>query len=323
MRLLMMGTGPFAVPTFRSLLQSEHQVLALVTRPIRPPVGRRGQVIQPMREVADAYQVPTLAPQDVNAPETRALLAAWEPELLVVCDFGQILARDTLHLASRGGINLHASLLPEYRGAAPINWALFDGQTRTGVTVIHMTPRMDSGPCLVKIPTPIHPDEDAVALEQRLAELGVQAVHQALERLSNYDGQSPIGEPQDPARATRAPRLKKSDGLVDWNRNARAIRDQVRAFKPWPGTFTYWHRGTERADRLILDKVSCVPGAGLPQACPGEIVAVDSDRVLVATGDQLLSLERVQPAGKRVQEIEAFLRGHPMRTGQRLGPENG
>lgn len=322
MRLLMMGTGPFAVPTFRSLLQSDHQVVGLVTRPIRPPMGRRGRVLQPMREVADAYQLPTLAPQDVNTSETRSRLRDWAADLLIVCDFGQILSRETLETAPLGGINLHASLLPEYRGAAPINWALFDGRSTTGVTVIHMTPRMDRGPCLVKLSTAIAPDEDAVALEQRLAELGVRAVHQALEKLSVWDGVSAIGEPQDPTRATRAPRLKKSDGLVDWTRSARAIRDQVRAFKPWPGTFTYWHRGDQPAERLILDRVACVPSDAAPAGPPGTIVQVDSDRVLVATGDQLLALERVQPAGKRVQEIEAFLRGHPMRAGQRLGPEN-
>ncbi|MCH5374590.1 MAG: methionyl-tRNA formyltransferase [Planctomycetes bacterium] len=223
MRLLMMGTGPFAVPTFEWLLSSDHDVAALVTRPVSSPVGRRKGPANPMRDVAQARGVPVLDPQDVNAAEAIQRLRDLQTDLLVVCDYGQILSADTLGATPMGGINLHGSLLPEYRGAAPINWAIWEGRRETGVTVIHMTPRLDSGPCLTQLRTEIGGDEDAVSLEKRLARLGVEAVREALDLLVAWDRHGSIGKIQDRSRATRAPRLKKEDGRVDWNRTARQI----------------------------------------------------------------------------------------------------
>jgi len=319
MRLLMMGTGPFAVPTFASLLDSEHEGAALVTRPVAPPVGRRKGAANPMRDVADARGVKVLDPEDVNADNVIQRLRDLQADLLVACDYGQILSAETLGVTPLGGINLHASLLPEYRGAAPINWAILDGKRETGVTVIHMTPRLDSGPLLVQVRTEIREAEDAVALEQRLARLGVDAVYQSLAMLATWNRSSPIGEVQDRSRATRAPRLKKTDGRVAWNRTATQIRDQVRALKPWPGTFTDWLRCEGAPVRIILDHVCVVDDPATSDAAPGEIVLVQKDRVLVATGGGLLSIERIQPAGKRVMEIAEFLRGHNVQKGERLG----
>ena len=319
MRLLMMGTGPFAVPTFRWLLDSSHELAALVTRPVPPAKGRRKTPANPMQDLAQARGVKTLAPTDVNAPEARQQLAAMAADLLVACDYGQILSAETLGVSSKGGINLHGSLLPAYRGAAPIPWAILNGERETGVTVIHMTPRLDSGPCLVQLTTPIGDDEDAVQLECRLADLGIEAVGQALPLLEAWDGQSPIGTAQDRSLATRAPRLKKLDGWVDWRRSAKQIRDQVRALKPWPLTFTDWLRPGGTAMRLILDRVQVLEGPVPEGAQAGQIVQVEKDRVLVATGRHLLSLWQIQPAGKRTMTIDQFLRGHSMQAGQRLG----
>jgi methionyl-tRNA formyltransferase len=319
MKLLMMGTGPFAVPTFRWLLDSGHEVAALVTRPVPAPAGRRKGPANPMRDVADARGLTVFDPPDVNAAEVRQQLTQLGAELLVVCDYGQILSVDTIAVAAKGGINLHASLLPRYRGAAPINWAILDGQQETGVTVLHITPRLDSGPNLVQLQTPIGEQEDAVELERRLAVLGVDAVRQALPLLEDWDGQTPLGVPQDHSRATRAPRLKKHDGWVDWSRSARQIYNQVRALKPWPGTFTDWCTLYGPATRLILDWVRVVETQvplGVP---PGQIESVDKDHLRVATGDQLLAIERIQPAGKRPMSIDEFLRGHHMSPGQMLG----
>lgn len=314
MRILMMGTGPFAVPTFRSLLNSNHEVLALVTRPVSPARGRRKSSPNPMREVADDVGLMVLDPPDVNASETVADLAAFAADLLVVCDYGQILSADALRTTRFGGINLHASLLPEYRGAAPINWALLDGRTETGVTVIHMTPKLDGGPCLVQLATPIDPWEDAVRLEQRLAVLGVEAVARSIELLSKWDGQSTLGKLQDPKRVTRAPRLKKSDGQVHWERSATQIFHQVRALKPWPGTFTDLNRANGKRQRLILDKVS-IADAPDEESRPGEVMQVDKSTLWVGTGDGVLSLDRVKPAGKRTMDISEFLRGHLVAPG--------
>jgi methionyl-tRNA formyltransferase len=313
----MMGAGPFAVPTFESLLDSRHDVPALVTRPAAAVIGKHKPPPRPMYEVAVRRGLPIHEPESVNSPQAHEALRELAADLFVVCDYGQILSAPTLSLAKLGGINLHASLLPQYRGAAPINWAIYHGEKETGVTVIHMTPRLDAGPSLVQRSTPIDPEEDAVELERRLSQLGVGAVQEAIELLAGWDGVSLLGQSQDPALATKAPRLKKSDGEVDWSRSAMQIHDQIRALRPWPGTFTHWLRPGREPMRLILD--AAIPLFQPAAAAPGEVVLGDGQRLLVATGEGVLSLVRIQPAGKRVMEIAEFLRGHPLEPGQRFG----
>ena len=314
----MMGTGPFAVPTFEALLDSDHEVPLLVTRPT-PPRGRRRPPPNPMRDAAEARGVAVVAPDSVNAEETQAELRALQPDLLVVCDYGQILSAKTLEAAPLGGVNLHASLLPEYRGAAPINWALWDGREETGVTVIHMTPKLDGGPNLVQVKTAIEPHENAGQLEQRLSQMGVAPVMRAIEMLGQWDRQSPIGEKQDPQKATKAPRLHKSQGLVDWTQPAPKIVCQVRALQPWPGVYMLWKKEGSQEMRMILDRVEVATDVSVPaEAIPGEIVRVGKSELIVAAGEGAVSLVRVQPAGKRVMEVAEFLRGHALRVGQRL-----
>jgi methionyl-tRNA formyltransferase len=316
MRLILMGTGSFAVPAFRALLASTHAVVALVTRPVPPAQGRQKGPTNPVAEALAWAQIPLLAPADVNDEPTRRQLAAYAPDLFVVCDYGQILSRETLALAPRGGINLHGSLLPQYRGAAPVNWAIWQGETETGVTVIHMTPRLDGGPCLTTARTAIAPADDAPALECRLSQLGVQPVLEAIGMLESWDGHCILGTPQDPARATRAPRLRKSDGEVDWNQPAARIANQVRALRPWPGTFTQWLRPAPPM-RLILERVAAIAHA--PSATVGTVTQVDRQAFVVATGDGALAIEQVRPAGKRVMDTAEFLRGHPVHLGDRFG----
>jgi methionyl-tRNA formyltransferase len=271
-----------------------------------------------MREVAEQHGLGVLSPADVNDEAAQGELASLRPDLFVVCDYGQILSAQTLAVAPQGGINLHGSLLPRYRGAAPVNWAVITGDTETGVTVIHMTPRLDAGPCLARSATAIDPDETAEELEPRLAELGVRAVEQALDLLAGWDGVAPVGDAQDATQVSRAPRLKKADGRVDWSRSAEQIRNQVRGLKPWPGTFTSLSRASGEPLRLLLEDVSVVETEGR-QEPPGTILACDSRRLIVAAGQGGLSLDRVQPAGKRVMDIAEFLRGHRLQVGDRLG----
>jgi methionyl-tRNA formyltransferase len=315
MRLIMMGTGPFAVPTFRSLLDSGHEVPLLVTRPA-PVVRTRGEAPRnPMRDVAEARGVDVFAPEDVNSADARKTLAAHGADLLVVCDYGQILSADALGVTPLGGINLHGSLLPRFRGAAPVQWAILQGEARTGVTVIHMTPRLDAGPCLAQRSVDIASTETAAELEPRLAELGVAAVHEAIDLLAQWDRQSPIGTPQDPALASRAPRLRKTDGQVDWSRSADQLFNQVRALKPWPGTYTHWLRGHGAPLRIILDEVSTAAGSGQP----GQVLTAENDHLLVATSNGALAIHRLQPAGKRLMQTAEFLRGHPVQPGETFG----
>lgn len=320
MRLIVMGTGPFAVPMFEALLASAHEVAALITRPTPPARGRQKQPPNPMADVARGHGgLPVLDPPDVNAAEAQAALAELRPELFVVCDYGQILSAATLAIPRLGGINLHASLLPAYRGAAPIHWAIYDGCRETGVTVIHMTPRLDGGPCLVQIATPIEPPETAADLEQRLARLGIAAVLSAIEMLSGWDGQSPLGRLQDQALATKAPRLKKSDGHIDWTRSAEQIGNQVRAFQPWPGSFTSVQTAAGQTLRLILDRVSVSDQPPPADAVPGQVLAADARQFLVATGGGVLAIERLQPEGKRAMTSAEFLRGHALAPAAMLG----
>ena len=208
MRTVMLGTGGFAVPTCCGLLESTHDVLAVVSRPPRAAAGRSraSTARNPMRELAERHGLTLHLPADINSTQGLSLLQQLQADLLVVCDYGQILSAAALATTRLGGINLHASLLPKYRGAAPVNWALYHGETTTGVTVIHMNPQLDAGPCLIQEATPIDPQEDAVQLESRLAKLGCAAVQRAIEQLAGWDGQSPLGQVQDQTLMSVVPR---------------------------------------------------------------------------------------------------------------------
>jgi methionyl-tRNA formyltransferase len=316
MRLIMMGTGPFAVPTFQELYGSRHSVVALVTRPLRSHRGKDVVPVSPIRDIAHEHGTPIFDPEDINLPESRKWLAEYRSDLLIVCDYGQILLPETLATSRLGGINLHASLLPKYRGAAPINWALYYGEKETGVTVIHMSPKVDAGPCIAQVATPIRPDENAADLEVRLAQSGAWLVLRSVDALEEGRLQA---LPQNPALASRAPRLKKTDGIIDWTRPAAAIANQIRAMEPWPKTYTFWYHGDNPPVRMILGpaKVIATP---TPQS-PGTVLEAAGDRLVIAAGEGAVAPSAVQPAGKRLMPIAEFLRGHRVEPGHRFGPE--
>jgi len=318
MRLVMIGTGPFAVPAFSALLDTAHEIAALVTKPMEPFRGREPPAATPMRDLAHAHGLPIFDPQDINAEDALAALRSCRADLLVVCDYGQILSASALAAARLGGLNVHASLLPKYRGAAPINWAIYHGEKETGVSVIHMTPRVDAGPLVAQARTEIGPDETAVELETRLADMGAWLVRRAIDSLESGRLEA---LPQDHAQASKAPRLKKADGAIDWSRPAAAIRNQVRAFEPWPKTYTYWHRGGAPPLRLILGPVSVVE-PGQAGATPGVVLEAGQDRLVVAAGQGAVALSSLQPAGKRMLSVAEFLRGNRVQAGQEFGPES-
>ena len=317
MRLLMLGTGPFAVPTFRALYETRHEIAALVTTPPRTHRGRPVEPICPIRDVARQHGTAIFDPEKINAPEALQRLAGFGADLLVTCDYGQILSSDALAAAHLGGVNLHAALLPKYRGAAPINWAIYHGETTTGATVIHMTPKLDAGPCIAQVRTAIGANETAESLEARLAELGAPLVCQAIEQL-----ESGLSRPlsQDAALASRAPRLKKTDGLIDWTRSATAIKNHVRAMEPWPKTYTFWHRPKCPAVRLILGPVSVIE-RDAAEIIPGTVLEAVGGRLVIAAGQDAVMPASIQPAGKRPMGIDEFLHGHHIRPGERFGEE--
>jgi len=324
LRIVVMGTGPFAVPMFHALLHSPHAVVAVVTRPAHAPPGRRPPP-NPMRDAAAAAGVPILAPERINDPDAIAAIKALAPDLLVVCDYGQILSPAALAVAPHGGINLHGSLLPRHRGAAPVQWAILEGDAVSGASVIHMTPALDAGNVIAARETPIGAAETAPELEQRLAALGVDAVLEAIDLLVAAGPGSTPGVPQDPARVTRAPRLAKADGLVDWSQPAIRIARKRRALEPWPRTATFLHAGDRPPLRVVLEDVAVAAaepaGRGTePAAAPGTILAADDAGLMVACGEQTrLVIRRLVPEGKRSMSAAEFLRGHALFATARFG----
>ena len=330
MRLVMLGTGPFAVPTLRRLVASPHEVLRVVTR---PPRGRRAEA-PPMQTAAEDFGLPLWQPETVNSEEAVAELAALKPDLLVVCDYGEILKPAALAVAPHGGINLHGSLLPKYRGAAPVQWAVLSGDAETGNTVIQMTAGLDAGPCLGVDVLAIDPDESAGELEARLAARGGDLVLGVIDALASGTA-TPIK--QDRTQASKAPRLEKEHGAIDWSRPAQAIKNQVRALDPWPRAYTNWTRQTDQQKsepggasprssrssspeplRLILHRTAVITPSPNPEVHPGTILEANQ-RLLIATGAGALEILALQPAGKRVMPAAEFLRGYQLAPGQRLG----
>lgn len=309
MRIILLGTGPFAVPSLRAIQASEHEILVAVSR---PPRGRK-PLPAPVQVAAESLGIPDWQPETVNSDEARTRLRELQADLLVVCDYGEILKSETLATARLGGINLHGSLLPKYRGAAPVQWAVLNGDRETGNTVIQMTPGLDAGPALGVDRVAIDPDETAGELEVRLAELGAALVLRVVEELATGT-ESPVE--QDKSQATKAPRLAKEHGKIDWSRSALEIKNQVRALQPWPRAFTDWHRSTDGPLRLIVHRAALCDER-FSDSSPGSVVSTIG-QLVVTTGDGFLSLLEVQPAGKRLMRAEEFLRGNPMQVGDEL-----
>src|SRR5947209_2514963 len=272
MRLVMMGTGMFAEPTFQTLLAGAHQVVGLVTQPDRPIGHERGSTRQTgpgLKAMAVERGIPVLQPQSINTTKGVAELRALQPELLVVAAYGQILSRDVLAVAPAGGINVHASLLPKYRGAAPVAWAIYHGETRTGVTIIKMSVHLDAGDMLAQEALDIGPEERAGELEARLAPLGAKLALGVIDQIAHGTAR---GVKQDQAQVTRAPKLAKEHGLIDWKRSARDVCNQVRAMQPWPTAYTYLHRGHQPPARVIVQKATPHAGPAHGVRQPGEAV---------------------------------------------------
>jgi methionyl-tRNA formyltransferase len=322
LRLVMMGTGTFAVPTFQALLDSPHDVVGLFTQPDRVGRGHHHHP-HPMKELAVARQVPVYQPDNVNLPESLEPLRALRADLAVVAAYGQILSTELLATPRLGAINLHASLLPKYRGAAPVQYAVWKGEQETGITLFQIEPKLDAGPVLGVVRTPIGPEETSGTLEDRLAELAVPLTLKVLDDLA---AGRVVPLPQNPGEVTRARKLKKTDGDIPWSKRADEIDWHIRAMQPWPMPYTWWHAAGHPPVRLQILAISKTAGGGTTEPessrAPGTIVRVDENSVLIQTGDGQVALKSVRPDGKRAMEIGEFLRGHRMKAGDRLGPES-
>jgi methionyl-tRNA formyltransferase len=324
MKIVMMGTGSFAEPTFQKLLESPHEVVGLVTQPDRAAGKERGstrQAGQPMKTLAIERGMPVLQPERINTPEGVEALKSLGPDLLVVAAYGQILSKEILGVAPLGGINVHASLLPKYRGAAPINWAIYHGETQSGVTIIRMSIALDAGEMLAQEAVDILPDETAGELEARLGPLGARLAIDIVDKLA----QGPVqGRPQDKNQVTKAPKLTKEHGLIDWSRPGIAVCNQIRAMQPWPTAYTYLHRQGAEPLRLILQRAVVTTERPAIAALPGAVAKDDAGNKLWARcGDGVwIEIAELQPAGKRRMAAQEFLRGNPIPSDARFGGES-
>lgn len=313
-RVVFMGTPAFAVPSLATLARRETVTLA-VTNPDRP--SGRGRTISapPVKEEALRLGIPVFQPEKARAPDSVARLRAEAPDLIVVVAYGQILPPSILEIPRRFCVNVHASLLPRYRGAAPINWAVARGETATGVTIMKMDAGMDTGPMLLAREIPISEEDTAQTLFSRLAVLGAEALAETLDRLR----EGTLTEtPQDDSKATYAPMLKKEHGRIDWALSAREVRNLVRGMTPWPSAFTS-HEG--KTLKVLSADPAGEPASGRPEAVsPGEIVSVGREGIVVACGRGALRITAVQPEGGKAMAAWDYAQGRRLGKGDRLSP---
>lgn len=299
-----MGTPEFALPSLKALIR-EHQVVGVFCQPDKP-VGRHQNKLQPppVKVCAQAHGIPVFQPEKLRDGTTLTLLKELDPELIVVAAYGRILPNDILALPAKGCINVHSSLLPKYRGSAPINWAVLNGEEETGVTIMHMASELDAGDIILQRATPIGETEDAAALYNRLAEMGGELV---VEAVAQIEAGTASRTPQNPEQATLAPMLSKALSPVDWTKSAREIYNQIRGLYPWPTASTDVITG--EAIKLwgaqVVEKHTDAP--------PGTVIAAGKQGIDVACGDgSALRILELQPPGKKRMTAAAYLAGHPI-----------
>ena len=307
-KIVFMGTPDFSVPGLQKLIQTQ-TVVGVVTQPDKP--AGRGQQLRPspVKVVAEAAGIPVYQPKSLRSEEAAAPLRAWQPDVIVVAAFGQILRPHVLDLPPHGCVNVHASLLPRWRGASPIQHALMAGDAETGICLMRMDPGLDTGPVYVCQSTTITATDTAATLHDRLAEMGAALL---AERLDDILHGRIAPTPQDDAQTTYAPMIKKEDGRIQWTQPAAVIDRHIRAMTPWPGAFTLWQG-------QVLKILAAHPSAHDLAGAPGQIFpSKDGQTAVVATGSGSLHLQTVQLSGKRALDAAEFLRGRPDFIGSRL-----
>lgn len=306
MRIVFMGTPDFAVPSLKALVEAGHEVCGVFTQPDKPK--NRGMKLQqpPVKEYALSAGLPVFQPVKMRDGEALGILKELNPELIVVAAYGKILPTDILDLPAMGCINVHSSLLPKYRGAAPINWAILNGEDETGVTIQRMAEGVDTGDILAQRATPIDLSENAAQLFERLAVLGAELLAEVVEQIGHGTVKA---VPQDESLASHASMLSREQSPMDWTRTARQLHDQVRGLYPWPST------------TAVLDGIRCkilrtALSGEASEKIPGTVIQADKKGLIVACGDgKMLEILELQPDGKKAMAASAFLLGHPILVG--------
>lgn len=316
MRVVFMGTPEFAVPTLQKIIEAQHHIAAVFTQPERP-VGRdRSVTPPPVKHWAVEHGLNVFTPENIKNQDTRDLLSRLSPEIIVVVAYGKILPSWMLELPVHGAINVHASLLPKYRGAAPIQWAIANGETTTGVTTIQMDAGLDTGDILLQESLPILPEDTSSTLRPSLAHLGAELLARTLHGIESSTLRP---RKQDSSQASTAPILKKEDGRLDWQWPARKIHDHVRGFNPWPGTHTTHQGKMLKILKTELTEEGRIPAGPTPVQA-GTLLASGSQCAIVRAGDgNWLTLLEVQPEGRRKMTGADFVHGFRIPSGARLG----
>lgn len=319
MRIVFAGSGTFGLPSLKALVEGGQEVVLIVTQPDRP--AGRGQELRigPTKWFAREQDIPLVQPEDINSKAAVRKIHGVQPDLLLVISYGQKIGQTLLDMPPHGAINLHASLLPKYRGAGPINWAIINGEFETGLTVMAMTEQMDAGDILGQRATPIDPQETAGELAERLSTLGSRLVTEVVREIALDE----VGRRhQSDTQVTLAPRLKKSDGRIDWNQPAQEVYNRIRGTTPWPGAFTHLEAASKKpALRLVIEKAAllALPARGEP----GTVMAAGPEGIDVVAGKGALRLLELTPAGKRKISAADFVNGYRVKAGSRMlsGPD--
>ncbi|MBD3304888.1 methionyl-tRNA formyltransferase [candidate division KSB3 bacterium] len=312
MNIIFMGTPDFAVPTLRSLLDHAYPVLAVFTQPDRPKGRGRTVVAPPVKLLAKEHGIPVFQPEKVRAKDALETLREFAPDAIVVAAYGQILPESILEIPRLGCVNVHASLLPKYRGAAPIHWAIIRGEAETGITTMFMDQGMDTGDMLLQRAIPIAPDDTAGTLHDKLSLLGGDLLVETVQRLKTG---ALTGTPQNHDVATYAPMLKKEDGRVNWQAPAQVIDRHVRGMTPWPGAYTFFQGKMLKLLHVAVEEFS----EKLQNVSPGTVVQLDKNSgPLIVAGEQSIRLLTVQPQNKNPMSGSEFCRGYRLNVGDQL-----
>ena len=308
MKIIFMGTPEFAVPSLNALLSSKNEIAAVVTQPDKPSGRGKKLTPPPVKAAALNSGLAVLQPEKIKDEEFVNTLREINPDIIVVAAYGKILPKDIIRLPRYGCINVHASFLPRYRGAAPINWAIINGEKETGITIMQMDEGLDTGSILLQKGIEITKEDTAGTLSNNLSKMGAGLLIEGLNAIEKGEIK-PIT--QDNSKTSYAPMLKKEDGQINWTKGAEDIYNMVRGMDPWPGAFTYY--------KGELCKVWKVRHGDTGKGLAGEILAADKDRIDVASKDNVISIIEIQPANKKRMTVSVFLRGHKVEAGVILG----
>lgn len=307
-RIVFMGTPDFAVPVLETLVRSPYEVVGVVTQPDKPKGRKQVLTPPPVKDAAVRHGIPVLQPERLRQPEAVEAVLAWRPDLIVTAAYGQLVPAELLRAPRYGCVNVHASLLPKYRGGAPIHWAIIRGEKETGVTLMYMTERLDAGDIIAQRVVPIYEDDTVGSLHDRLKEAGACLLEETLPALLSGTVQA---VPQDDSRATYAPNIRREDERIDWHRPAVDVYNLVRGLNPWPGAYTVFH-----GEQWKIWQVK--PVDIRHDKPPGTVIEVTPSTAVVACGDRAVELVEVQPAGKMRMMMADYLRGRNIRPGDRF-----